>query len=276
MRLSFETSIGTALRDPIGRQLLATMDISVIADRLLTDDGYGDGAKMRDAARLVDADLRQWYYHRLWCARREALGDRADPLSLSLLNAAYLDETQGHATVLVAPMSLPMRDALSAVTRLAEGRQVIVFGHDVFAEDVPEPGITVADPARGPVKNQIRAILDRGGIYCTYADFAYADISVQQVALFGRPRMMSAGWLKLAARHGTMLLPMLCRRTTDVDVTIELAEPTRIESPTGTTDISRIAALTSTMLEDRIRLAPAQWLLLPTLAFDSPEMAGAR
>lgn len=273
MPRSLETSLSTLIEDPTGRELLASMDIATVARRLLAEDGYRDGVKMREAAQLVNANLEDWYHHRLWCAKREALGDRADALTLTMTGDTYRNETLGRPTVLVAPMTLPMADALSVVNTLAEQREAIVFGHEVFADDVPQPRIDVADPRRGRVRQQIESTLDRGGIYCTYADFAYRDVSTQQVCLFGRARAMSTGWLRLAARHGTMLLPAVCRRVTDTEVRVEYAEAIQIESPTTTPDLDAVAEIAIEMLEDLIRSAPEQWLLLPTLAFESPEMA---
>lgn len=273
MHPSLEASLSTLLGDPAGRQLLAAMDITTIANQLVAEDYYRDGAKMREAAQLVGADLGDWYYHRLWCAKREALGHRADALSFNVVGGEYRDETQGWPTILVTPMTLPMADALSVVSMLSERRETIVFGHEVYADDVPENRIDVADPRRGRAKPQIESVLDRGGIYCTYADFAYADVSTHQVPLFSRSRAMSTGWLKLAARHGTMLLPMLCRRINDTEINVEFAEPIHIESFSATPDIGAAAGLAVEILEEQIRLEPAQWLLLPTLAFESPQMA---
>jgi hypothetical protein len=275
MRRSLEGSIGALLSDPIGRELLAEMDTGAVAARIVAEDLYGDGVRMRQAASIAGADVLDWCEHRLWCAQREALGRRAEPLRVSLTGRDHRHETVGWATVVVAPMTLAMADALSVIGVVADGREVIVFGHDVFSDDVTDPHIDVADPTRKRTRSEIENVLDRGGIYCTYGDFTYAGLPARRVHLFGRPRPMSAGWIELAARDHTMLQPVLCRRLGNAHVVVELAEPVRIDSRDGRAQPEAVGALLAELLEAAIRTAPSQWLLLPTLSFDSPEMATA-
>lgn len=274
MPSSLEGSLSALLHDPLGRGLLAGLDVEAAAAVLSDDDLYGDRQRLAQAAALAGADVTEWYRHRLWCAQRDALAERAKPLEIAVHGTEYLAETAGWATILVSPMTVRLADALSVIRVIAEGRRVIVYGHEVFAEDIADTAIEVADPHR-QTRAHIISVLDAGGLYCTYGDFAYADLPVRMVRMFGQPRPMSAGWVRLAARDGTMLLPTLCRRTADNRLDVDISEPIRIESgPTPSlSDLEGLAAILAELLEEQIRLAPAQWLLLPTLSFESPEMA---
>jgi len=87
---------------------------------------------------------------------------------------------------------------------------------------------------------------------------------------------MSKGFVHLATRPGVMLLPCLQTRE-GRGICARFEEPVLLDSsqvdPEWTEQMA--AQLIASMLEGLISRSPAQWLLLPTLACASPEMAMA-
>lgn len=123
-------------------------------------------------------------------------------------------------------------------------------------------------------------MLDGGGILCTYPDFVYETRAAETIRLFGWDRPVSSGFISLASRNGTMLRPLVCRHKDDA-VLVHIDEPVRVENqglsgpPDRTRARTAIGQAVGELLEGLIRRAPEQWLLLPTLTFESPEMASA-
>lgn len=268
MKRSLESSLGTLLADPLGQELLRLLDVHAVGVRLAESDPYGDHAQLRLAADLIgdDVDTRRWLEHRLWCAQRTAHGPSGQPINWEVLGTTHLAETAGHPTVLVVPMTLAMQDGLAAIDVIAGDRPTIVFGEGVTTDDAGSSGSVVAEGSHG-----LRTIVETlrlGGMYCTYGDFAYDNRSSMSADLFGVERPMSTGWVRCASRDGTMLLPVVCRRTLDHSVIIDIDEPILVRSE-GRPPLEGMVTLLAGLLEDRIRRAPEQWLLLPTLTFEA-------
>lgn len=256
-------------RDPVGRLLLATMDEAEVARRIAATDPYGEGAALAEAGRLTGTDTAPlaWLEHRLWCAKRRALGPERTPLTVVLDGEEALAETEGRPTLLVPVLTLDTADAIDVLAHVVRDRPVVVFGEDVSRTDIAESSVEVAEG-----DHEIRGVLDvldRGGIYATYGDFVYEGRGSLPVTLFGRRRPMSRGWVGLAARDGTMILPVGIVRDGDV-ARVRVEEPTLVS---GGGDLSVLADYLARVMEDLIRPCPAQWLLLPTLTFESADLA---
>lgn len=286
---SLERVLHTLTFDPLLTRLLsrsAAGDLAELADWLTTADPYRERDAIERALSLVSPlppDPRTCIEHQLWCTWREAAWTNAvaRPLPLRVEGTEWLRETLGHPTMVVAPMTLARTDALQAIERLTPSdRPGIIFGEDVQLhqanEQLPEV-VTGHSPA---TPRRIADILARNGILYTYPDFVYQGRAVEPIDLFGLPRPIASGFVSLAARPNTMLLPAVCLRT-DGGLLVRLEEPVLVldedgsggrRNPTGRRAVGRVVAQ---LLESLIRTAPHQWRLLPTLTFDAPEMAAA-
>lgn len=270
MRRSLERSLAALQADGAGRALLASTDPALVAHALAAADPYGEVAALVRAAALVGRDVRadDWIAHRLWCAQRRAQGPARPPLTVRVEGAHHLAETARHPTLLVTPMTLDTGDALAAVAALLPDRRVVVYGEGVTADDVASTAVEVAEPGHElPV---ILDVLGSGGAYCTYGDFAYAGHASLRVRLCGAERAMSRGWVHLAARDGTLLLPVVVLRDGPRSATAHVREAVLVR---GAGDPRLVADLLAGLLEGLVRAAGAQWLLLPTLTYEATQSA---
>lgn len=289
---SFQSALHALSFDPMLARIFATTpwtDARGLIDWVAGSDPYGEIRHIRRALQLASAsaDARRFIEHQVWCAWRQAAwtSGLAEPLEISIEGEEWLRETEGFPTLLVAPMTLATADAMSAIARVNRtDRPCIVFGEDmnISSNALADGGLevlsgeSVSGMARATVR-RILEVLDQGGVLCTYPDFVYEGRSAEFMPLFGIHRPVSSGFLSLAARNGAMLLPLVCLHRGEALV-IHIEEPLQVrdERPHRLLDgaaRTRVAHAVGEMLEGLIRLAPEQWLLLPTLTFESPEMA---
>ena len=274
------------LADPLGRRMLAAMDareLQSMAQAIAADDPYWENGFLARALRLAGADgteVREVIEHQLWCTWRQARWatkklTREDlGQSLEVTGREWIAETIGKPTILIAPMTLCTWDAVESVQHFARrecgDREILFYGEDMGSHDarfVAGDDITVL--------RRISRTLAEGGVFCTYPDFVYRGHPVLPVRMFGVPRPMSSGFAYLAARPGVHLLPCLLLRQGET-IHAEICEPILLEDnsePGGPSFQSLTAQVVASTLEELIRRAPSQWLLLPTLSFDAPEMA---
>jgi hypothetical protein len=290
-RSSLQGIGGVAASDPLLHRLFAGScwpAISKLAEAAVADDLYGDRRRLEQALALAGGDagdVLRVVEHHLWCAwrdaRRAVCPDCLDALDVEVRGAGWLAETEGRPVVLVAPMTAPIPDTIEILCqRIFAGRPVVFFGEGVSSRDFDAlpPNGAVADDDHGAVA-RIRQVLAQGGVYCTYADFAYGSRRATLMPFFGGVRPVSTGFLALAGQPGTMLLPATGVRTGERSVVFHVDEPTLIEGSASASDrlsdedLAGVAALVGGMLEDLIGLDPAQWLLLPTLTYDAPQQA---
>ena len=271
-RPSLERSLALLAADEVGRVLLAQAREDDVARALMAGDPYQDRAALTRAAALVgpDVDPQAWLAHRIWCAARRASGPARAPLSVRVTGADYLEETRGHATVLVSPMTLDTADALTVVEHLFPARRCVAFGEAMTGDEAATSRVELAAP--GQELPHILDVLDADGVYCTYGDFAYQQRAAMTITLFGTPRAISRGWVHISARPDTMLLPITVVRDGLTDVTAHVTEPIVVR---GTGDPQQLADLLADLLEQGIRRAGHQWLLLPTLTFHTAQAAQA-
>jgi hypothetical protein len=284
---SFQVALQELSFDPVLAPLLAgssAAQVEELAATAATADPYREGQALARALEIAGGSkdlLAPHLSHRLWCAWRQARWTcgSARPLEVEAVDVDWLHETASHPTVLVAPMTLATPDALHAVSALAPpGRPVIFFGEhmdEAEAELLEKPNM-VTGMAREAVP-RINEVLEQRGAFCTYADFVYDGRGAQQVDLFGTRRPISSGFLDLAARDDTMLLPLVALRR-DEAISVQFEEPLQI-SLADELAADRLAArqqlapVVAHALETLIARAPEQWLLLPTLTFEAPEMS---
>ncbi|MFD9123359.1 hypothetical protein [Kitasatospora sp. NPDC059571] len=267
--------------DPLAGRLFAgrsPAELADLADWVSTRDPYGELPRLRAALHRVDPaddDLRGHVAHQLRCAWRQAgwTAGTARPLPAAVASGGqWPAETRGRPTVLVAPMTVAAPDALHTLAGVFGDRPLVAFGE----EPTPRYGSSV--PVVGGDVGSIRRILAglaAGGVLCTYADFVYSGRDAEPATLFGRARPLSSGFVAVAARPGTMLLPTVMTYTPDGRIAMDFDEPLLVEGLPGDARQARAAMrdLITGLLEDLIRRNPQQWLLLPTLAFDSPQLA---
>ncbi|HWL37215.1 MAG TPA: hypothetical protein VNQ77_13610 [Frankiaceae bacterium] len=268
--------------DPLLSRVAAAHDwdaLTSVADWLVTADPYGESDSLAAATRLLglgEDDVGRHVEHRLWCAWRQAawVHGREQRLPVKIEGAQWLDETSGHPTLVVAPMTLATSDALVVIATAMGDREVATYGEDMD----PSEGLADADVnlvgAGSDAVRQIARVLDAGGALCTYADFVYAGHRVVPVTLFGTRRHVAAGFVAFAARPGAMLLPAVCLARGD-HVVLRFEEPYAVEADEGVSRarlVPLLAPVVAGLLEDMIRLAGHQWLLLPTLTFESRDM----
>lgn len=223
----------------------------------------------------IAASPSDYVHHSVWCAWREARWQATQPSPLPLVveGERWLEETRGHATLFLSPMTLAMHDALGAVEKLLQGRPVAVFGEDLGQDQRAKLNSFTVVTSGADAKARLREILDRDGVVCTYADFVYTGRRAEPIALFGIDRPISSGFVDLASLPGVMLLPVVLLHD-DGCVVVEMEEAYLIPSD-GAAGESRQAlkSIIQETLERLVRRAGAQWLLLPSLTFESPQMA---
>lgn len=75
-----------------------------------------------------------------------------------------------------------------------------------------------------------------------------------------------------------MLLPTVMRLSDGEQIAMEFDEPLLVQGMPHEARAAResMRELIARVVEGLIRRAPQQWLLLPTLKFDSPQLAQAR
>lgn len=269
--------------DPCASQVFCQRspgELSLLADWVCERDPYGELPSLRAALRLVDSatdDPRDHIGHQLWCAWRQAswTAGTARPLPAVVASGQHwLDETRGHPTVLVTPMAMTTADALHTFSAVFADRPVVAFGEG----SVPQYGaeLSVVNGDVGSIRRVLRD-LAAGGVLGTYADFVYAGRGAEPTTLFGCARPISSGFVAVASRPGTMLLPTVLGVSDSQQIAVEFDEPLLVQ---GTPRKARSAwenmrELIAQILERLIRRNPQQWLLLPTLTFDCPQLARA-
>lgn len=288
---SFQSALHALSFDPTLARLFATTpwpQVSRLGDWVAATDPYGEGqaiVRALDVASASGGDAHRHVEHQLWCAWRQAAWTNglAEPLQIRAEGLEWLAETEGKPTLLVTPMTLAPGDAMNAIAQLNTARRpCVVFGEDIgTGDDVAGDRLEVVSGMSGATVRRILEVLAQGGVLCTYPDFVYEGRTAESIPLFDADRPVSSGFLSLAARHGTMLLPLACFRE-DEGVLVHVEEPVEVQADPTLDAAGRgaaralVANAVGDLLEGLIRLAPEQWLLLPTLTFESPEMARAR
>jgi hypothetical protein len=270
---------------PAGRRKLMTLDTEAEARRLCDDDPHGEGERMhlaleRAGAASPDA-LRDWYRHLLGCMGREAAFIEVpafyEPPLIKYEGARWLAETEGRPTMLVSPMTQALPDVMEVMSRLAETRPLVVYGESLSVETDPRLAMLSAGHGLQAVR-RIARTLREGGVLCTYLDFLYDGHAGVPVTLFGQLRPLSSGYLSLAMRHGAHLLPAVMTFVEGVkrELRVSFDEPVAIPPLYGDDAVRErpfIARMIAGMLEALVARAPTQWLLLPTLSFDMPQVS---
>lgn len=306
---SLQRSLHALSYDPVQARLFARTawhEIDALADWVVTTDPYGECVAIARALRTVadassgspdaraagessqPASVRAFIAHQLWCAWRQAAwtSGLATPLPLRVEGDAFVRETVGHPTIIVAPMTLSTADAMTVVQHFSASRPCVVFGEDVGETGSADEQFEVVSGQSSAGLRRIIHTLRRGGLFLTYPDFVYDGRSTETMPLFGRLRPVSSGFLTLAMRPGTMLLPLVCLRQGDA-VTLRFQEPLCVEDDPASAGLGErsgesrgaargravVAGAIGMLLESAIAVAPAQWQLLPTLTFDSPQMS---
>jgi hypothetical protein len=289
-RASLQRALHLISFDPVISAIAASIsdaDIQRIARDVATADPFNERNHLRAALDLVAPeralDEAQAIEHQLWCACRESRwrsGALGRDLPLRVSNPHHLHETAGHPTIVIAPMTLRLGDASSTARRVFDGRSVIFYGEEVDSGSLGA-GFDAAHVAGDGLAGvrRIESVLRSGGVLCTYADFAYVGHATREMSLFGRPRPVASGLLTLAVRYGAMLLPMVALREGD-GIHAVIQEPIRLEGGGARLRgddkqlaMDTVARAIAESLEDSIRRAPQQWLLLATLTFEAPQMA---
>ena len=270
--------------DPVLSRVAAEHDwaaLRPVARWLYEQDPYGEREMLDAAARLAglgDDDVARHLEHQLWCAWRQArwMHDRAERLPVRVEGAEFLSETDGRPTLVVAPMTLSTADAIVVIGSAMAGRNVVTYGEGMGAGD----GLADVDVnlvgAESSAARRIAEVLGAGGVLCTYADFVYAGHQVVPVELFGTRRKIASGFVAFGARPGAMLLPAVCLARGD-HVTLRFGEPYAVDvdadaPPPRSALVDLLAPVVAELLEETIRHAGPQWLLLPTLTFESRGM----
>lgn len=267
-----------------GRKLILSKDPVSEAKRLCSEDPYQENARMLAALHSAGADhdtaLQQWYEHLVLVARRESAYMEKSPvftpLEYDIHGKPWLLETINYPTLFVSPMTLALPDVLSVMNNIIVDRPLVIYGESMSVASYGPLAKFAAGDGLNAVR-RIRSTLRRNGILCTYPDFVYEGHSAIRVNLLGYSRPLSSGFVNLAAQHGAMLLPVsLVMASKEERLRIEFDEPMLIPKLDKTALCNEriyLAQCIADMLTSLIRRYPTQWLLLPTLTFDSPQIA---
>ncbi len=276
MNRSLTASLLAITADPVQRRRLAALradSLQQIAEHLVEGDAYGSNHPMRAALGLIGREgpdvLTDHIAHHLWCTWRECrhVEGVADALDVVVRNEANVGPTDGLPTVLLVPMTLGPTDAVATLHRLAGERPFIVYGEQL--SDEPPPWASHAASPGLAGLSEIISVLDGGGVFATFADFAYAGHRHEVMTLFERERPISSAFVGVVARADVRVLPVVCLRRAQ---TIEVVVRAPRSVPSGA-DRSAITDLLASELERLVTLAGEQWLLASTLVFDSPQAA---
>ena len=299
-RYSFERSLAELLIDPLGRQSLARLDAAALrslAEDVARRDPYGSVSALARAFEVVGVEpqVTEHLEHELWCASREARwelglidGGPSFADSVEIVGVEHLEALGDRPAVMLGPMTLSTHDAVQLVAaiheRVCPERDYIFYGDEMhtFLERYPRLAARFIDAQSSELRRVI-STLRAGGSFVTYPDFVYAGHGVSKGQLFGRPRPFSSGFMGLAARPGTELLPFLVERIQSPaeGLRVTFYPATRYRPPEvelGVADRRALARATvqhvvGVVLENLIRQAPASWRLLATLTHESPQLA---
>ncbi|MBL8389840.1 MAG: hypothetical protein JNK17_16635 [Hydrogenophaga sp.] len=283
-RMSLQQSLLGLRNDWLGCELLSGQEqaADALARRLVACDPYGENGHLKKAFARVgldvdDSRLAQHLAHRIWCEARDALwlqGVARPALDLQVEHGHWYQETLGQPTLLVLPMTMALVDSLEVIRQALRGRRCVVYGEGLDTS-LAADGIEVAGQGTRAVR-RINEVLAEGGVLCTYADFSYASHAAVMATVFGCPRPVSKGFLSLALRPGVRLLPVrLAVDSTRGRCTCEFSESLgfSVDADLGASDRDALhqqaADVVAQLLERSIAQAAWQWLLLPTLAFDT-------
>jgi hypothetical protein len=286
-RSDFQATLRELASEPVLHRLLAALPSSALVD-MATDlarcDPYNEVAFISAALDRTGSQSGPdaVYAHQMWCAWREArwLTGALDASSLSITveGQEWLNETDGHPTVMLTPMTVGLSDAAAVFGRCAGSRASIVYGEGIRLNDMPRNAmrLPIAEDGRIGIKH-IRDTLAKNGIFCTYPDFVYGGHATLPVRLFGTLRPISAGYVALLAGRGdTIVVPAVLLRDGE-SIILRCQEPFCVPScPDPNLRAvfrQQLADCCATHLEELIRIDPAQWLLLNTLTFEAPQMA---
>jgi hypothetical protein len=287
LKRSLQTSLLHLRDDSLGGLLLCQLESRVdeIAQQLVQSDAYEENGALITALQKANsnadlASVQQHIAHRLWCESRTAQWLYDMPmrrLGYQTQDAHWYQETLGHPTILIAPMTIAQPDAMRSLLQHMQGRRIVVYGESIEAQHYE--GIEIAGNGLSAVR-RIRDVLDNNGVLCTYADFAYAHHPTLQTEIFGCPRAISAGLVSFAQRKGVHLLPLIQSINSDqTQCTSQFFECTILQPDDDVSAIANdeplaraqrnaaAALLIGQLLEHSISQAPLQWQLLATLAF---------
>lgn len=291
---SFESTLRAYLEQEEGRTFLAGLShdsIDQVSRKIIEENTFGDIALLEKLVTGVwkESSCLPFIRHSLWCAHREAYwrmpatSERKNTTCFKVRGEEHLLNTHGHPTIVISPMSLCTDDAMEAVQRALScnqpGRPIICYGEDMenFLDRNPHHQFLFANDSLQGIRTIIN-VLQQGGIFLTYPDFVYRHHHAIQHKLFGINRSYSAGLIKIAAHTHAALLPATLKHCND---TIEICffspiPGSNFSQHNSTPRPVKEQALTifiSRLLESLILQIPNQWRLLPTLAYESPEMA---
>ena len=285
---SLDRSLIYLLHDEVAVRVLAGLshsDLTRTASIIFNQDTYGCATIARNALALlpspqvIEAGAAAHVQHVMWCSWRTAQRITASVprQSWHFLGTEFLAEARGKPTVLVAPMTMPFIDVLSAIGDAFSERDVVIYGEGLSAStyDLDKyPNLTIMGEGSLKTSAAIIKTLERGGVFCTYPDFVYSGHPTITGCLFGRARNFSKAFISICSRPGVHLLPILLYRDSDTfQATIH--EPVIIDAGKMVPkDIVRSLILETIrhILEDAICCKPEQWLLLGTLAAETYDM----
>jgi hypothetical protein len=286
-RPDFQQTLRSLATEPLLQRVTASLPeaaLAEIASDFAESDPYREAGFLQSALAYTgtSSSVNSVYLHQLWCAWREARWScgalNGKPISLSITGQEWFEETAGHPTAVLMPMTLGLSDALAVLQQVSNSRPFVVYGEGM--QESARPGSMAGLPFAGEGQTavrKIRTVLAQNGLFCTYPDFVYSGHSTLPVRLFGISRPMSAGYVALIARPGTLVLPAIVLRDQDT-FALHFHEPFQVPAcpNAGWRSLFRqqLAEQCAQQLEALIRMDPAQWLLLNTLTFDSPQMGG--
>lgn len=280
--MPFQTALVSLRQDWLSRQLLLASGgkFEQIADRMARDDPFGEVTVLRECLKLAAPDLpdsgvKEWYAHSLWCSYRELLW-QGSPSSLDCdvdaVSRQAIAETAGCPTILCGPMTMAQSDVLDILRRQFPDRAMVAYGEGISELEA----IPAAGEGMTAVRN-IHRVLAMDGVLVTYADFSYSNHQSVPARLFGTLRSFASGLLSFAMRPKTCVLPIAAYADHRSNRAKLVAEEPFAFAPASGTDLAEARAVAAqtiaTTLERLIRPCPQQWLLLPTLCFESPQSA---
>jgi len=299
-RVDVQQRLAALLADELGSLLLARAtpaQLAAVAGDVMCRDLFdlptflsasvGGLGLTDDPPALVERHLEHllWVQHRrAWWAGGAARSAAGVGLDLRVEGGEHVAATEGEPTVLLSPMTLCHEDALWISSTVSPRRELAVYGEDVETADltaalagvVPLDTLHVVDGGQDAAVDILRS-LRRGGCLLTYPDFVYAGHRVEPSRVLGIEWPLSAAFVALCARPGTLLLPARLAREGERGVVARFGTPIRVEAPGEGADRSLlrrlVAGTVGAVLTRQILAAPEQWLLLSTITAECRQRA---
>ncbi|MGD8327308.1 MAG: hypothetical protein PVF65_10355 [Sphingomonadales bacterium] len=285
-RFEVIVKLQTMLHDAAWRKVLSHIkpeQYSAICDDVLSEHEAAFLDPLRDALEKLGLKgkglARKALEHQIACHCREARAyeDIVGARMIKFEGLENVPDKGDKPIIVILPMTVLTADALAVLDQirdtLLKDRPFIVYGDGMEAYQAyfPDHKNYFPKDTAHPTK-EIRAVLEKNGVYFTYCDFNYAGKASIEGKFLGEDRSFSKGFVNLAATTKPHLLPLNIQLKDEIlNVTISKGKALR-STKDDDAALKRVANSIAELLEAEVKKVGHQWLLLLTLTGDAEQM----